>query len=90
MKNVWRNVLVGVWLVTGTFMLARYWVTHPDIGLNLPQEVWIWLVDAAGAHDAEAMADVQDVVALALAFPLIALLTFIGLRMWQRWPATTS
>jgi len=75
MKQKIMQGLIVVWVLVATFFLARFWLNYHFLFPPIPEPFWIWITDLYGATDAEQVADVEILVALALALLIVILLT---------------
>lgn len=84
MKKPLRIGLAGLWLLSGTGLLAHWWLTHPDVGPNLPESLWMWLANLYGVRNGEDQADLETWVGLVLSFAAMLLVTWAGWFLLRR------
>lgn len=84
--NKWlKRTLITVWLVVFPFVFARIWLTTSALSfINLPESVWIFLVEFFYITCCEGGADLEIVVGLffGFVFALILLGLFLLVRKW--------
>lgn len=84
MRKAITRILMTTWVLVATVMLARLWLAYHYLFPPIPQPFWIWLTDLYGAADAEEVADVEDLVALAFAFAIVMLFTLAARFAWRK------
>lgn len=84
MRKVITRTLTATWVFVATAMLARLWLIYHYLFPRIPEPFWIWLTDLYGAADAEEVADVETLVALAFAFAIVMLFTLAARFAWKK------
>jgi hypothetical protein len=84
MKKIYENILIALWTIIATFVLARWWLINPDLFPTLPETLWERLSDAYGATCCEEQADLELLVSLSLSFVVVLSFTLLVLFLWRR------
>lgn len=74
--------ILGVFVSAG--LLARLWLTRPEIFPAFPKPLAEYLVTLYGAQNAEEIADLELVVALCLSLVIVSGLTLFAYYIWHR------
>lgn len=84
MKKTNQRLILALWVVFASFALTHLWIVNSSRLPTIPQPFAIWLVDLYGANNAEEIRDLEALLGLAVAFPLVLGLTYSGILIWQR------
>ena len=83
MKKTMRVSLIGLWVLFATWLLTRWWLTHPDEFPHIPESWALWLVNLLYDTQNE-IVDVELLVSFVLSFVIVSLLTLVGWFLWRR------
>lgn len=84
MKKAARYLLVLLSVLVSAGLLARLWLTRPEIFPAFPKPLAEYLVTLYGAQNAEEVADLELVVALCLSLLIASALTLFVYFIWHR------
>jgi len=79
-----KHLLLAIWIVVATIILAHLWLTRPDLGPHTPENVSLWLITLYGSTNGENLRDLEALVALLAAFGLVSIATFATRFAWRR------
>ena len=85
MKKAIRVSLIGLWILSASFFLTRWWMSPSSVGIipKFPESFWAWLI--LGVFDyPEGEHDAVIVVGLSLSLIIVSLLTLVGWSLWHR------
>lgn len=83
-NKVITRIMMTIWVVGATVMLARFWLLHHYLFPQIPESFAIWLTDLYGARNAEEVADMETLLALSVALVIVGALTFLARWLWRR------
>lgn len=81
-KAVSRLTLV-LWVLFATLALAHWWLVRPDLFPKVPPGFSLWMIDLYGSTNGEELRDLESLLALGVAFPIVLFLTFSGIFVWR-------
>lgn len=84
MNKTLKHLFVAIWILFATLALARLWLVRTDLFPEVPERFAIWLVQLYGANNAEEVRDLETLLAIGVAFPLVLALTYSVNLAWQR------
>lgn len=82
-KTITRIVLV-IWVLVATVVLAHLVLVHPDFFPKVPESFAIWAIAIYGSTNGEELADLESLLALGAAFIVVLLITLSGHLIWRR------
>lgn len=84
MRKPFRVLLFLVWVIVISAILTRFWLVYPDYFPAIPASFAEYLASLYGAQNAEQVADLELLIGFGISIPLVALLSWVGLRLAGR------
>ncbi|MGI2035195.1 hypothetical protein ACRQ1B_22695 [Rhizobium panacihumi] len=84
MRKPFLFLLFLVWVIAISALLTRFWLLYPDYFPAVPVSVAEYLASLYGAQNAEQVADLELLIGFGVSIPLVALITWAGLRLAGR------
>jgi hypothetical protein len=80
MKKGTQYLLLFVWVLISTGLLARWWITSLFQYINFPQPVWNYLAKLYAVENADQGGDLEVLVGLLTSLIVVVVLTAIALN----------
>ena len=83
MKKPIKIILFILWILVGSVLATRFWLTHPELFPDFPKPAAYFLIDLFGAQGPEEIADLEILTGMVVSMPTLCILTLACLKLFK-------